>query len=41
MQEKVAMSLHRLGNGDELWNKRDLYEIYKSTLLKKNSEGVL
>ena len=39
MQETVAISLHRLGRGDELPSIGDLYGIHKSALL--NNKGVL
>lgn len=32
MQERVAMSSHRLDSGDGLQSIRDLYVVYKSTL---------
>ena len=38
MQERVAMSLHRLHNGNELQSIRDLYEVHKSTLSKMMRE---
>ena len=34
MQERVAMSLHRLGSGDGLQSIGDLYGVYKRTLSK-------
>ena len=34
VQERVAMSLHRLGSGDGLQNIGNLYEVHKSTLLE-------
>lgn len=34
VQEKVAMSLHQLGNDDGLQNIGDLYEVHKSILTK-------
>lgn len=34
VQERVAMSLHELGSGNELQNIGDLYEVHKSTLSK-------
>lgn len=34
MQERVAMSLHRLDSGDKLQNIRDLNEVHTGTLSK-------
>ena len=34
MQERVAMSFHRLDSGDRLQNIRNLYGVYKSILSK-------
>ena len=32
VQDKIAMSLHRLGSGDELQTIGDLYGVHKSSL---------
>ena len=32
VQERVAMSLHRLGSSDGMQNIGDLYKVHKSTL---------
>ena len=34
VQERIAMSLHRLGSGDGLQSIGDLYGVHKSTLSK-------